>query len=71
MAAAFKKRHYELLATIMQEAYPEAHWDANKRAQWAVTRDRMVEHLKRDNTDFKAERFKAACVPGSNVRART
>lgn len=67
----FSKRHYELLATIMQDACPEKNWDPNKRAQGDVTVTRMREHLKRDNPAFKSERFAVACEPGNNVKART
>ncbi len=71
MPSKFSKRHYETIATVMQDAMPEAHWDPNKRTQWEVTISRMVDAFKADNATFKPERFKAACERGANVRARS
>lgn len=43
MTSMFQQRHFEALATLMQDACPEKHWNPNKRAQWEVIRNRMVE----------------------------
>jgi hypothetical protein len=67
----FQQRHFEALATLMQDACPAAHWDPNKRAQWEVIRNRMVELFQCDNHLFKADRFIGACEPGANVRAKS
>lgn len=69
-APAFAKRHYEALALVMQAECPGANWDPNKRAQWIVIRNGLADMLARDNAGFVAERFKAACEPGANVKAR-
>jgi hypothetical protein len=63
----FNKRHYEAIATVMQEAKrrPE------KDAQWEVILEHLVDMFARDNGQFKRGRFEAACEPGANVRART
>ncbi len=66
----FAKRHYEAIARALQEACPEPHWDANKRAQFDVTVSRLCDAFKRDNAAFNRDRFIAACQPGANVRAR-
>ena len=71
MATMFQQRHYEALALMMQAAKPEDHWDANKKTQWEVIRNRMVEMFKADNARFKPTRFMAACERGANVKLRT
>jgi hypothetical protein len=67
----FNKRHYEAIATVMQDAKPMPNWDPNKYAQWEVTRSRLIDMFARDNGLFKSDRFEKACEPGANVRART
>lgn len=69
--AKFAKRHYEAIATAMQEACPDPSWDANKRAQWDVCVSRLADTFARDNGRFNRNRFIAACEPGANVKART
>jgi len=66
----FAKRHYETIAEAMQQACPAAHWDANKRAQFDVTVTALCAMFKSDNPQFQPERFRTACEPGNNVRAR-
>jgi hypothetical protein len=60
----FRKRHYEQIASVMQEA---------RRIQATLTQveDLLVSLFKRDNGEFKPDRFRKACQPGNNVRART
>lgn len=67
----FSKRHYEAVATAMQEACPLPTWNANKRAQFDVTVSRLSDMFARDNAMFNRTRFAAACEPGANVKART
>ena len=56
----FAKKHYEAIARALQEACPEPHWDANKRAQFDVTVSRLCDAFKRDNAAFNRDRFIAA-----------
>jgi len=67
----FAKRHYETIAEAMQQTCPEAHWDKNMRAQFDVTVTALCAMFKSDNPQFQSERFRAACEPGNNVRARS
>lgn len=67
----FSKRHYEAIAGVMQEACPLPTWDANKRAEWEVTRSRLADMFAGDNGLFKRGRFERACEPGANVKARS
>lgn len=61
----FRKAHYEALAELMQRLRtyqgdtPLDHLE-----------DLLVELFK-ENPDFKPDRFRRACRPGANVRART
>ena len=68
--STFAKRHYEAIALVFQAECPGAHWDPNKRVQWELLRDAMATLFRSDNTRFNPERFKRACEPGANVRAR-
>ena len=73
----FAKRHYEAIATAMQEAHPSAaDTDTPSRLEaeefrWFVVRRTLADTLARDNGQFKRDRFERACEPGANVRAQS
>lgn len=71
--AKFSQQHYEALATMMQRAHPQEYPENDNqwsRNQWGWGVDMMVQMLKHDNPQFKEQRFRKACQPGNNVRAR-
>lgn len=65
----FAKRHYEAIATAMQDACCHLRCDALSQ-QECVTHC-LADMLAHDNPKFDRERFERACLPGANVRART
>lgn len=67
----FAKRHYEAIATVMQEAHPGAALAIDNRAvmQWSETCKDLAKMFERDNLHFDIVRFMHACRPGANVRA--
>ena len=65
----FAKRHYEAIATAIQEARRRAEFEGNDPI--AAVIDELGWMFKSDNGQFKWDRFKRACIPGANVRART
>lgn len=67
----FAKRHYEAIATVMQNCKPRPIPLFNEAGQWYTTVYHLSEMLARDNPQFKRDRFERACEPGANVRART
>jgi hypothetical protein len=68
----FAKRHYEAIALAMQEASCMANnGEACKKHGVAAAIEELFRVFARDNSQFKRERFIAACVPGANVRARS
>jgi len=75
MRNRFAKRHYEAIASAMQEAYRSIDHDGPAsdlvRAGINVARNELADTFAADNGKFKRERFIAACVPGANVKART
>ena len=72
MHAKFAKRHYEAVALAMQAAaLPLCISNPNKEHMWADCVNELATMFARDNGAFDAERFKRACIPGNNVRART
>jgi hypothetical protein len=66
--AHFAKRHYEAIALAMQEARRRVN---GSNDPIAVVVDELADVFAGDNGQFKRERFKRACEPGANVRART
>jgi hypothetical protein len=60
----FAKRHYEAIATAIQEAALVPGNDVT-----SVIRE-LGAMFKSDNSAFDRDRFERACVPGANVRAR-
>lgn len=71
----FAKRHYEAIATAMQNVCPPKIIGRNApdddAMQWAATVTELADLFARDNGRFCRDRFKRACVPGANVRARS
>ncbi len=68
----FAKRHYEAIATVMQNAHPGAGLPEDNRAriQWEMTCLELANTFRQDNPNFDMTRFIRACKPGANVRAR-
>lgn len=58
---SLEHRHFAFIAAVLKDSKPEAHWDANKRAQWQVTVHRFIARCKSTNPKFNADRFLAAC----------
>ena len=69
MRNKFAKRHYEAIATAIQEAQRRA--DILDRDGIAAVIDALGVMFKSDNGQFQWDRFKRACIPGANVRARS
>ncbi len=71
----FAKRHYEAIATVLQDAKtdPVMVHETGKptRRHWDILVERFADMFARDNDMFDRGRFERACVPGANVRART
>jgi hypothetical protein len=65
----FAKRHYEAIALAMQDA--RFHLRNTPLAQWECVVNCLTDVFASDNGQFKRERFKRACEPGANVRARS
>ena len=66
----FQKRHYEAIATAIQEARKLVDYNGhdNIGLQFAIAE--LSRMFARDNGRFNQDRFECACVPGANVRAR-
>lgn len=73
----FQKRHYEALATAIQGATHDVRWREPEEDHTVMLdgirllTDHIVSTLKSDSGLFKEDRFRRACEPGANVRART
>jgi len=65
----FAKRHYEAIALAMQDA--RFHLRNTALDQWLCVVNCLADLFAGDNGQFKRERFKRACEPGANVRARS
>jgi hypothetical protein len=65
----FAKRHYESIALAMQDA--RFHLRNTALDQWHCVVNCLADVFAEDNGQFKRERFKRACEPGANVRARS
>jgi hypothetical protein len=63
----FAKRHYDAIATAIQEARRRTN---GSNDPIGVVVDELADAFAADNGMFKRERFKRACEPGANVRAR-
>jgi hypothetical protein len=65
----FAKRHYEAIALAMQDARMHIRCDGVEQMECVV--NILADLFAGDNGQFKRERFKRACEPGANVRARS
>jgi hypothetical protein len=72
----FAKRHYEAIATVIQnlvlsddELSGDELCELQRRRQCIAYE--FADMFSRDNGQFKRDRFMYACQPGANVRART
>jgi hypothetical protein len=65
----FAKRHYGAIAQAMQDA--RFHLRNTALDQWLCVVNCLADVFAADNGRFKRERFKRACEPGTNVRARS
>lgn len=70
LSPRFAKRHYEAIATAIQEARRRVEDGDNSHDPIANVVDELSWLFKSDNGQFQWDRFKRACVPGANVRAR-
>ena len=64
----FAKRHYEAIATAIQEARRRAS-DGDNDNPIANVVDELCWLFRSDNGQFSRDRFYRACEPGANVRA--
>lgn len=55
------RKDYIIIAAALLESKPESHWDANKKAQWLVSCNRIADALANDNPRFNRGRFLNAC----------
>ena len=73
--AAFCKRHYEAIATAIQETKTDIRQKECNTVELLDGVEYALDHLAdmfaRDNGIFKRDRFIAACEPNANVRARS
>jgi len=71
--AHFNKRHYEAIATVMQDTHPTVRgWSGpESRSQWDDICVHLSDMFAEDNSLFNSSRFLHACLPGSNVKAKT
>ena len=71
--AMFAKRHYEAIATALQDAHHRngCTLAGGNESEWSICVESLADTLARDNGQFKRERFIAACQPGANVRKRS
>lgn len=67
----FAKRHYELIAEVMQQTYSTDAGDGGGADVWSSVVDALADLFAGDNGQFSRERFLRACEPGNNVRARS
>lgn len=72
--AMFAKRHYEAIATLMQELHPGEYQEAidydGRLDMWDDMRAALARLFDQDNDRFDRVRFGQACKPGANVRSR-
>jgi hypothetical protein len=64
----FQKRHYEAIALAMQDARRVGDIAVD---DWQCVVNCLADLFAGDNGQFKRDRFKRACEPGANVRARS
>ena len=72
--AHFNKRHYEAIAQAIQSTKvigAVKPIDLTREDQWYVDFAALATMFDRDNSLFDKVRFLHACLPGSNVKAKT
>lgn len=70
MPATFQKRHYEAVAQLLQDQFPEKGRKQSREEYREQIISAFVIAFRRDNPNFSGDRFRAACAPGANVRSR-
>jgi hypothetical protein len=65
--AMFNKRHYEAIATVMQESYSDDSGDGGGADVWSGIVVSLADMFARDNGLFNRERFERACQPGADI----
>ncbi len=70
MRSKFAKRHYEAIATAMQEAIKFDATCSTEVAGIYKAINALANMFANDSGQFKRDRFKPACEPGANVGAR-
>ena len=66
----FRKRHFAAIAEAIQEA--TLCCDTNEQRRGVeLLREELATLFKRSNGQFDRQRFERACIPNTNVRART
>lgn len=55
------RKHYNMLAEMFQQAKPDSHLEPAVYELWLCLVHRLADQLKRDNPNFKHERFFNAC----------
>lgn len=71
MSSMFQQRHFEAMAQMMQDNYPrKGDKVLTHEAYWQQIVSALVSEFARANVHFDEARFRAACMPGANVRAR-
>ena len=71
MRNKFAKRHYEAIATAIQEVTRNIEYAYAPEYVVKLVIDELADTFAADNGQFKRDRFIAACEPGANVRARS
>ena len=61
----FQQRHYEAIADTLQSCEPYC------RDGFEIVVQKFANMLENDNPKFGRTRFKNACQPGANVRAKS
>lgn len=71
----FQQRHYEAIAEVLQASTEWVDsWGGHKDERLATIKlieNQLVSLFADDNNLFQEHRFRRACVPGANVKART
>ena len=77
MASKFQQRHFEIVAKMFQdlrkwEGYTQQ-TDMEKGYDTGISavQDALTSLFMNDNPMFQPERFRNACQPGANVKARS
>jgi hypothetical protein len=55
------RKHFKALAESLKAEKPGENWNPNKRVQWELDVQAIANTCARFNSNFKRERFLAAC----------